>query len=148
MWWPLHVLMNCVNVIMLKEIVYSRECSAVYLHGCRCTVSIWVWVYLHGCGCRVPIWVSVYLHFCGYTYVGVDVITWVWVYLRGCTYMVCSGGYRIFPRRGRQLPGGHQHTILPKFPKNCMKLKEFGPPGGGASPAPPFRSATGMGVLT
>ena len=29
--------------------------------------------------------------------------------------------------------------ILPKFPKNCMKLKEFGPPGGGgASPAPPL----------
>ena len=27
--------------------------------------------------------------------------------------------------------GGRQHTILPKFPKNCMKLKEFGPPGGG-----------------
>ena len=28
-------------------------------------------------------------------------------------------------------PGGRQHTISPKFPKNCMKLKEFGPPGGG-----------------
>ena len=26
--------------------------------------------------------------------------------------------------------GGRQHTILPNFPKNCMKLKEFGPPGG------------------
>ena len=25
--------------------------------------------------------------------------------------------------------GGRQHTVLPKFPKNCMKLKEFGPPG-------------------
>ena len=23
--------------------------------------------------------------------------------------------------------GGRQHTILPNFPKNCMKLKEFGP---------------------
>ena len=23
--------------------------------------------------------------------------------------------------------GGRQHTILPYFPKNCMKLKEFGP---------------------
>ena len=32
-----------------------------------------------------------------------------------------------FPQRwGRQLPGGRQHTILPTFPKNCMKLKEFG----------------------
>ena len=49
-----------------------------------------------------------------------------------------SGGSRISPRRGRQLPGGRQHTILPKFPKNCMKLKEFGPPGGRASLSPPL----------
>ena len=27
--------------------------------------------------------------------------------------------------------GGRQHTILPNFPKNCLKLKEF---GGGARP--------------
>ena len=33
---------------------------------------------------------------------------------------------------GANSPGGRQHTILPKFPKNCMKLKEFGP--GGARP--------------
>ena len=40
-----------------------------------------------------------------------------------------------FPRGGgANSPGGRQHTILPKFPKNCMKLKEFGPPGGGARP--------------
>ena len=34
-----------------------------------------------------------------------------------------------FPRGGgANSPGvGRQHTILPKFPKNCMKLKEFGP---------------------
>ena len=31
------------------------------------------------------------------------------------------------------------HTILPNFPKNCMKLKEFGP-GGRASLAPPLDS--------
>ena len=30
---------------------------------------------------------------------------------------------------GAPTPGGRQHTILPKFPKNCMKLKEFGPGG-------------------
>ena len=42
-----------------------------------------------------------------------------------------SGGSRISPRRGRQLSGGgRQHTILPNFPKNCMKLKEFGLRGG------------------
>ena len=42
-----------------------------------------------------------------------------------------------FPRgEGANSPGGgRQHTILPKIPKNCMKLKEFGPPGGrGAHP--------------
>ena len=31
---------------------------------------------------------------------------------------------------GANSPGGRQHTISPKFPKNCMKLKEFGLPGG------------------
>ena len=31
---------------------------------------------------------------------------------------------------GANSPGGRQHMILPKFAKNCMKLKEFGPPGG------------------
>ena len=37
-----------------------------------------------------------------------------------------------FPRgEGANSPGGgRQHTILPNFPKNCMKLKEFGPSGG------------------
>ena len=53
-----------------------------------------------------------------------------------------SGGSRISPRRGRQLPRGRQNRILPNFPKNCMKLKEFGPPEGHASIVPPLRSAT------
>ena len=40
-----------------------------------------------------------------------------------------------FPQGGgANSPGGRQHTILPNFPKNCMKLKEFGPPGGSARP--------------
>ena len=40
-----------------------------------------------------------------------------------------------FPREGPPTPrgGGRQHTILPNFLKNCMKLKEFGPPGGGGA---------------
>ena len=33
-----------------------------------------------------------------------------------------------FPQVGRQPSRGRQHTILPNFPTNCMKLKEFGPP--------------------
>ena len=55
-----------------------------------------------------------------------------------------SSGSRISPRRGRQLPGGggRQDTILPNFPKNCMKLKEFGPRGGVHVPHTPLRSAT------
>ena len=48
-----------------------------------------------------------------------------------------------FPEEGAPTPqGGRQHTILPKFPKNCMKLKEFGPPGGRASKILLCRSAT------
>ena len=38
---------------------------------------------------------------------------------------------------GANSPGGRQHTILPNFPKNCMKLKEFGPPGERVPRAPP-----------
>ena len=37
--------------------------------------------------------------------------------------------------------GGRQCTILPNFPKNFMKLKEFGPPGG-ASLGPPLDVGT------
>ena len=51
-----------------------------------------------------------------------------------------------FPRGGgANSPGGCQHTILPNFPKNCMKLKEFGLPGGGASKILLCRSATAIG---
>ena len=50
-----------------------------------------------------------------------------------------------FPEEGAPtLQGGRQHTILPHFPKNCMKLKEFGPPGGRASKILLCRSATGL----
>ena len=52
-----------------------------------------------------------------------------------------SGRSRISPRWRRQPSRGRQHTILPKFPKNCMKLKEFGR-GGGHVLRAPLRSAT------
>ena len=42
-----------------------------------------------------------------------------------------------FPEEGAPTPRGGQHTILPYFPKNCMKLKEFGPPGGVSPSRPP-----------
>ena len=37
-----------------------------------------------------------------------------------------------FPEVGAPILWGRgcRHTILPNFPKNCMKLKEFGPTGG------------------
>ena len=44
-----------------------------------------------------------------------------------------------FPEEGAPTPQrGRQHKILPKFPKNCMKSKEFGPGGGRTSPVPPL----------
>ena len=48
------------------------------------------------------------------------------------------GRSRISPRWGANSPD----TILPNFPQNCMKLKEFGPRGGGASKILLCRSAT------
>ena len=48
-----------------------------------------------------------------------------------------SGGSRIFPRGGRQLPKWVCLFII--FAENCMKMKEFGPPGGVRVPgAPPW----------
>ena len=49
-----------------------------------------------------------------------------------------------FPRGGgANSPGGHQHTIFPNVPKNCMELKEFGPPEGACVPCALFRPSTG-----
>ena len=54
---------------------------------------------------------------------------------------VLSGGSRISRRWGEgNSPGrGRQHTVLPNFPKNCMKFERIWTPGGGgrASLAPP-----------
>ena len=44
----------------------------------------------------------------------------------------------ICQRRIQDFPRGRQHTILPNFPENCMKSKEFGCPGGGAPSRPPL----------
>ena len=46
-----------------------------------------------------------------------------------------SGGSRISQRRGRQSQGGGAKLLFDqKFCKICMKMKEFGPRGGGARP--------------
>ena len=56
---------------------------------------------------------------------------------------IISGGSRISPRRGRQLPGGAPTYDFVNF---CRKLHEnediLAARGGRASPAPPLRSAT------
>ena len=65
-----------------------------------------------------------------------------WIEIGVILQVPASGGSRISPRRGRQLLGGRQHTILPYFPKNCVKLKEFGPPQGGRVLRAPLRYAT------
>ena len=42
-----------------------------------------------------------------------------------------------FPRaKGANPAGGRQHTIWPNFPKDCMKLKVFGPRGDRGMPLP------------
>ena len=57
-----------------------------------------------------------------------------------------------FPEVGAPTLGGRgrQHTILPNFRKNCMKLKEFGPleGEGRASKILLCRSATDYGLDT
>ena len=57
----------------------------------------------------------------------------IYIIIRSMT----SGGSRISPRRGRQLPKVLLFYIF--FAKNCMKMKESGPPGG--VPCAPLRSA-------
>ena len=53
------------------------------------------------------------------------------------------GGSRIPRRRERQPSGGgRQHTKLPNFPKNCMKVRNFQAVGG-EHPLHPPKSATG-----
>ena len=62
----------------------------------------------------------------------------------GCISVADPG----FPKGGgTNSPGeGRQHTMLPNFPKNCMKLKEFGPRGV-CIPHAHLRSATAYGCV-
>ena len=62
-------------------------------------------------------------------------------------WMHYSGGSKIFQRRGRQSPRWEPNLLFgQKFPKNCMKMKEFGPRGGGVRPwrPTPLRSANAL----
>ena len=53
-----------------------------------------------------------------------------------------GGGVNSPGRGGGGVSVCRQHNILPNFPKNDMKLKEFGPEG--AHPSRPLRSANGQ----
>ena len=62
-------------------------------------------------------------------------------------FSLTSGGSRISPRRGRQLPGGGGANLwfCQFLPKTAWKWRNFGPPGGGGGARPlrpPLRSAT------
>ena len=46
-----------------------------------------------------------------------------------------SGGSRISETGGANFQGGDKNLLFGQFfPENCMKMKEFGPGGGGAVP--------------
>ena len=55
------------------------------------------------------------------------------------TRTLTRGGSSIPRRRGRQpFRRGHQHTKLPDFPKNCMKLRKFWFIGGACAGGAPL----------
>ena len=53
-----------------------------------------------------------------------------------CTWYRYRWRIQDFPEVGAPTFQGRPHKILPNFPKNCMKLKEFGPGGGRMSLVP------------
>ena len=78
----------------------------------------------------------------------------IMINLNGLFILVCAYTWCAYPKkyiktyldqwRIQDFPEtrGRQHIISSNFPKNCMKLKEFGPPGGARIPRAPLRSAT------
>ena len=90
-------------------------------------------------------WTYVCFLMCLSVYLGAEIPLWYWHgnlpvnrLTENTTENIIRGGSRIFPRGVRQLP--KVLLFFNFFPENCMKIKEFGPPGG-ASLAPPLRSA-------
>ena len=55
----------------------------------------------------------------------------------GLPHLICPGQWRIqdFPRGGAPTP--KSAIIFQFFAENCMKMKEFGPPGGARVPGTP-----------
>ena len=112
-------------------------------------ISVWGWC-LHGVSVSTKN--LVIIHFC-HTYFSKGLS---FLCITFCIYnahkLMClqeqdSGGSRIFPSGGCQLPKWVCEPIF--LAENCMKMKEFGPPGGGACvPGAPLRSATARSTKT
>ena len=69
------------------------------------------------------------------------ICVWAWMrkVIKKCDKLTITVTDPGFPRgRGRNSKRGPQHKILPKFPKNCMKLKNLDPQGGGRPSPPPL----------
>ena len=58
-------------------------------------------------------------------FVQLRIIAQCWQQMSGIKSLAYSVADPGFPE-GAPTPWGRQHTILPKFPENCMKSKEFG----------------------
>ena len=58
-----------------------------------------------------------------------------------------SGGSRISPRRGRQLPGGTPTYDFAKFSQKLHEIERIWTPGGGDFPRAPLRSTTAIHCL-
>ena len=57
----------------------------------------------------------------------------------------CQWRIQDFPQGGAPTP--KIAIIFQNFAKNCMKMKEFGPPGGARVPGAPLGSANGCGSV-
>ena len=89
---------------------------------------------------RIPVGVKIKVYKVFYTHTS---IKYWWFQIQITFTWLLQRQIQDFPGGGANSPGGgRQHTILPNFPKNCMKLKEFGCPGGARAPCAPPKSAT------
>ena len=115
----------CMHMHDTHACTHTHACCKHDKHGCLHGGGHFQFLYMYTCPC-------VCMHMCG------DAPR------HSHPPAPSSGRSRISPRWGCQLPGGCQHNILPKFPNNCMKWKEFGLPGGHTSKILLCSSATAL----
>ena len=136
--WVLSMITICCKYVCEREDLPEQVCNSLFtifqqkvlatVTGPHHSFILWMtscWEFSFGI--RFSIWMVTK----GFSWPS-KIVGWWWK-------TVCSGGSRISLRWGRQLSRGRQYTILPNSSKNCMKLKEFGPPGRrGAHPSCPL----------